>query len=455
MKLIHARFIICIMVIGCALPIPSLADAPESLISTVLAEAKKTAKSLGDRFDQQEQLIQIAVTEAELGRNEDALATINEISEFIWLHPAVQRLAHIRVKAGDSEGALQVVRRLKMGADRANALIDIAVARKEIGDEDGAKQSFQEALRNALKEFRPINRDVALMDLAIIQAEAGYLAFIEEIIAEIEQDQLAVSAWLGVSIAHGEAGDNKSALTASKRAIKKLQSTDYRFDTVEKAKLFAQIAMAQTKFADRKLVDESLSTALAIARAPEWKNLKEFSLFEICDVLIKGGEINTAVTLAKEIPDKGQSAAILSAAAIMYASSGKNEKAQSVLDLVLAAGPDSSTNNAVAGTQAYLGDTVAALATADAIEDPHLRALSRLSIADAQVKAGRLEDAAQIALSIETAQIRGLVFGSVIGHLVKAGNSDALLRVNELASVPERVAAYLSIVRILVHRAKK
>ena len=305
-----------------------------------------------------------------------ALSVARSIDDADYRAWALHNIALARAESGDINGAFAIARSVD---NRAWFLRGMASAQAESGDIDGAfatARSIDDAFFHA----------VALHEIALAQAELGNIDGALATARSIDYPFYLNAALHGIVSTQAESGDIDGAFATAR-------SVDDAYFHAEALRL---IALAQVESGD---TDNALATARSIDDdfVDLGENYRVLAFRDIASAQARVGDIGGAFATARSIDDAYYRAWALRNIASAQAESGEAQSAQKTFTNALStarsiheASRRADVLSGIASAQARIGDIDGALATAHGMDS---RVIVWLNIASAQARVGDIDGA--------------------------------------------------------------
>ena len=193
----------------------------------LLAEARESAKAVGQNELRDWALGEILIVQARAGLGEKAFETTSRIRDPRLIIAALGDIADARAAAGDSAAAVRAAQLIPDGEGKAKALISISEIQQNRGDARDAKQTLRILLREVFEVNTSISRINFLSRAAAVffrmgelKAAKTILRDIEVVIRKLAQDEAKDTALRYLASALIQVGDTRKGLDLLKK-IKK------------------------------------------------------------------------------------------------------------------------------------------------------------------------------------------------------------------------------------------
>lgn len=322
-------------------------------------------------------------------------------------------------------------------AQKAFALMHVAIAQAKAGDRAGAAKTFEQSVRvaEAIQHQDEYRKGNTLMFIAKAQAEAAEVEAALKTAYGIQTQRVNCKEWALAHIASSQAkgGDIKGALQTVNTiresgqafalmliSARQLNADDLKgaVKTAEqiqdgsyKVEALTSIARAQAKAAGQPGVRKSLELALESAKGLEDGNpdlntsRKATALVRIAEVQVETGDLKSALHIAESLKGSHKQDKVMAHVAKAHIKAGKIAEALQIVEKLSDGMQSDEVLRELAKVQIEKRDFRAARKTIDAIEYHGLRIEALLDIAKAQVKAGD-QVAAKAAFQEAIAQVK-------------------------------------------------
>ena len=227
----------------------------------------------------------------------DALEIAQGIEGVAYRARALSDVAAAQAEGADAEGArvtfataVEAAQRIEIDRNRAEALSDIASAQARAGEREGAGRTLAAAIETTW-DMEESWRLMALKDIGIAQARAGWVAAALQIAGMIELESPRARVLNSIAVAQAEAGEYEAAKASFDAALVAARGIDNRSF---RAKAMEDLAasLANAKETDR---------ALEIARGIELDGSRARALRNVATAQARAGDFSAALGTAGSI----------------------------------------------------------------------------------------------------------------------------------------------------------
>ena len=396
----------------------------------ILAQARQLSDSLPG-LERDRVLAKIAVAQARAGDLEAALTSVKEIDFVPYRQGAIVDIATVHVQKGEGVAASKIldqfVEELIHGDSEhiVTSLRDIATAQVKFGDVLAAKETCRRALRIIDEIKIPQSRDVALRDIAVVQAltkDADAAQLTAQKIAQKLRQNEALSL---VADCQAEAlGDWQQAL----ETVNSIDDESVIFPLI-------RIASAQAKSGKMQEAEDTVEMIKTKVEKPQYASrIVDSASMAIAVAQFERGDHKGALDRLNSVSDPRLKSRAMVSIAEFQEKKGDLKGALQTLRSVV---QDGSNSSIIARLQAKIGDTKGAMQTAETIEDSFRKAWAYIYIAKSQTTMGNyasavtsLEQACQSAESVNNRN-KDTVMRNIATAYGRAGKYTAALKTSQ------------------------